>query len=236
MKKLLFLLMLLPILGIAQEKNVVVTVRVFPKLDKVQAFEKALANHHQKYHTGVWKASVFSMLSGPDGGAYHITMGPMSWEDIDNRNPTKEHDLDWDNNVLPLVDHMTNAGYAEYDKDMSTINVGDFVEKVTLFHIYPKVGKGAGVANIINRAKSSWIANNRSVAVYNMESSGESQYVLVTRHKNGWKEKGEKPVKTFKESLGGDMEYNDFMDDVSANIEKTYGEMMTMRKDLSSAN
>ena len=64
-----------------------------------------------------------------------------------------------------------------------------------------------------------------------MESSGEGQYVIVTRHKNGWKEKGEKPVKTFKESLGGDREYADFMDDVSANIEKTYGEMMTMRKD-----
>jgi hypothetical protein len=236
MKKILFLFLLLPLLSIAQEKNVVISVRIFPKLDKVTAFEKALANHHMKYHSGLWKASVFSMLSGPDAGAYQVTMGPLSWEDIDSRNPSKEHDMDWDNNVLPLVDHMTNAGYAVYDKDMSTVNVGDFVEKVTLFHVYPKVGKWNKVSNIINRAKADWVANNKSVAVYTMESSGEGQYVLVTRHKNGWKEKGEKPVKTFKESLGGDMQYNDFMDDVSANIERTFGEMMTMRKDLSSAN
>ena len=129
MKKLLLLLMLLPFFAISQEKNVVVTVRVFPKLDKVQALEKALANHHQKYHTDAWKATVFSVISGPDAGTYHIAMGPLSWEDADNRKPSTEHDMDWDNNVLPLVDHMTNAGYAVYNKDISTINVGILLKK-----------------------------------------------------------------------------------------------------------
>ncbi len=234
MKKLLLLLFLLPLMAIGQEKNIVFSARLFLENDKIVEFEKALANHHQKFHTGDWKAIVFEVISGPDAGAYHITMGPFSWEDIDNRKPTAEHDLDWNTKVMPFVERSTGVGYAEFNKEMSTIAVGDFVEKVSLFHVFPKEGKMSAVGNIIKRAKASWVNNNRSVAVYTMESSGKSQYVLVTRHKNGWKEKGEKPAKSFKDSLGGDAEFDDFMDDVSKNVDSSYGEMMVMRKDLGS--
>ena len=37
--------MLLPLMGISQTKNVISTHRVFPKVDKVMEFEKALAVH-----------------------------------------------------------------------------------------------------------------------------------------------------------------------------------------------
>lgn len=50
---------LIPLLGMAQ-KNLVSTERLFPKIDKVLEFEKALATHAQKYHKGdyswVWVA------------------------------------------------------------------------------------------------------------------------------------------------------------------------------------
>ncbi len=47
------------------------TNRVFAKVDKVLEFEKALATHSQKYHTGDWKWRVFEISSGPDAGGYH---------------------------------------------------------------------------------------------------------------------------------------------------------------------
>ncbi len=39
---------------------------MFPKADKVLDFEKALAAHAQKYHTGDWKWRVYEIQSGPD--------------------------------------------------------------------------------------------------------------------------------------------------------------------------
>ncbi len=36
----------------AAVKNVISTHRVFPKIDRVLEFEKAIANHAQKYHNG----------------------------------------------------------------------------------------------------------------------------------------------------------------------------------------
>ena len=85
MKRIFLLCMLVPLLGISQNKNVVNSTRAFPKVDKVLEYEKALAAHAQKYHTGDWKWRVFEIQSGPDAGGYHITEGPASWQDIDGR-------------------------------------------------------------------------------------------------------------------------------------------------------
>ncbi len=68
MKNLFFLLLLLPLFGIGQTKTMLTTNRVFVKNDKVSEFEKALANHAQKYHTGDVKWRVWSIESGPDAG------------------------------------------------------------------------------------------------------------------------------------------------------------------------
>jgi hypothetical protein len=52
MRKYLFVLLLTPLLGIGQTKTILTSNRLFAKNDKVSEFEKALANHAQKYHTG----------------------------------------------------------------------------------------------------------------------------------------------------------------------------------------
>ena len=61
MRKIFLLCLLIPVIGMSQPKNVVNTNRVFPKVDKVLEFEKALATHAQKYHTGDWKWRVFEI-------------------------------------------------------------------------------------------------------------------------------------------------------------------------------
>ena len=69
MRKIFLLCMLVPLLGISQNKTVISTFRVTPKPDKVVEFEKALAAHAQKYHTGDLKWRVFEIQSGPEAGA-----------------------------------------------------------------------------------------------------------------------------------------------------------------------
>lgn len=51
-KAFLLLCMLIPLIGISQAKNLLSSNRVFAKGDKTGDFEKALANHAKKYHTG----------------------------------------------------------------------------------------------------------------------------------------------------------------------------------------
>ena len=45
------MLLLTPLLGIGQTKTILTSKPFFAKNDKVAEFEKALANHAQKYHT-----------------------------------------------------------------------------------------------------------------------------------------------------------------------------------------
>src|SRR5258708_31221998 len=85
MRKMLVMWLLFPLFGISQVKNVINSTRVFSKPDKIAEFEKALAAHAQKYHTGDWKWRVWRIQSGPDAGGYMITEGPNSWEQFDGR-------------------------------------------------------------------------------------------------------------------------------------------------------
>ena len=64
--KFLILGLLVSVMGISQVKNVISTQRVFPKIDKVAEFEKAIAAHAKKFHSGEQGWRVFSIECGPD--------------------------------------------------------------------------------------------------------------------------------------------------------------------------
>jgi hypothetical protein len=237
--KLLFLLcMLIPFAGISQTKNVISTQRVFPKMDKVLEFEKALAIHAQKYHSGTAHWRVFTIQSGPDMGGYHITEGPTSWEAEDTRgNLGNEHNLDWNKNVAIYLTDKQSGGYSVYQDSLSTVALGDFSDKININHIYPKVGKAENVVNIIKRLKKVWTASGATVAVYVASSSGKGQYTLVTRYKQGLKERAtgfRKPFKETYEAVHGEGSYAQYLKDVAEFVDESWSELLFMRSDLSS--
>ena len=78
MKNLCFLLFLLPLIGVGQTKTILTSNRLFAKNDKASEFEKAIANHAQKYHKGDVAWRVWSIQSGPDAGGYMVTEGPST--------------------------------------------------------------------------------------------------------------------------------------------------------------
>ena len=238
MRKLILVLLALPLLSIAQEKTVVSVNRVFPKGDKVRAFEKALAAHAQKYHKGNWKWRVFTVESGPDAGAYHITEGPLGWDDVDNRGDLgKAHTADWDINIAPLLTDRSENSYSVYRADLSSVALTDYSDKIAITHIFPKPGYSEDLEEIIKKLKKTWDASGQTVAVYEASASGPPQMALVYRYKQGLKERTtgfRKPMKERYIQANGDKSWDEYTKALRNGIDNTWSEMLFFHADLSS--
>ncbi|GAO43047.1 hypothetical protein [Flavihumibacter petaseus] len=232
------LLALLPALGTAQTKNLLSYHRIFPKVDKVAEFEKALAAHAQKYHTGDVAWRVFAIESGPDVGGYHITEGPTTWDAMDGRGDiSPEHQADWNKNVAAFLTDRQSAGYSVYIDSLSTTALGDFTDKINITHVYPKMGKGDDVVKIIGKLKKTWESVGLTVAVYAASSSGKPQYTLVTRYKQGLKERTpgfRKPFKEAYEAVYGAGAYAQYQRDLSEYVDDSWSELLFLQKNLGS--
>jgi hypothetical protein len=238
MKRLFLLLLLCPFIGMSQTKNVMTARRVFPKMDKVLEFEKALAAHAQKYHTGDVAWRVFVVQSGPDAGGYQISEDPTTWEALDTRgNLGDEHNIDWNKNVAVYLTDRMSVNYSVYQDSLSTVALGDFSDKINVAHIYPKIGKNFKVRNLIKKLKAGWIAEGSAIAVYAANSSGPAQFIIVTRYKQGLKEKTDgfrKPFKVTFEGVYGDGSYDDYLDAIGEYANEIWNELLFLRKDLGS--
>ncbi len=238
MRRLLVLLLLVPFLGFSQTKNVVNVSRLFAKPDKVAELEKAVAAHAQKYHTGDWKWRVFQIETGPDAFGLHIVEGPNSWTDLDGRgNLGAEHTADLMKNIAPLTSGQGAESYFVYRDDLSTVQPTDYSDKISITHIYPKVGWGLKLESYMKKAKKAWEKGGESVAVYQSHFSGQAQYSIVNRHKQGWKEKEKdfrKPFIDRYNEVNGENTYDDYLGAVQKYIDHAWGEMLVYRADLSS--
>lgn len=238
-KQLLYLFcMLVPVFAAGQTKNVVTALRFFPRADKVLEFEKALSAHAKKYHAGDLSWRVFTIQSGPDVGGYHITEGPTSWEALDTRDkPVDEHELDWNKNVAIYLTDRMSATYGVYQDSLSTVALSDFSDKIAITHVYPKIGKNFKVRNLIKKLRNGWIAEGANIAVYAANSSGPAQFTIVTRYKQGLKEKApdfRKPFKGTYEAVNGSDSYDEYLDQLGDYVNDIWSELLFQRKDLGS--
>jgi len=239
MRKIFFFLLLIPFCGISQTKNVISSNRVFPKVDKVLEFEKALAAHAQKFHTGDWKWRVFEIQSGPDAGGYHITEGPLSWDLLDSRgNLGTEHNNDWNKNVTIYLTERGSSSYSTFEDTLSSVALTDYADKINISHWYPKLGWGNKVREVLVEARKAWQAGGQSVAVYTSSSSGPAQYTIVTRYKQGLKERNAGFIKPgFKEryeKANGEDSFDKYIDVLREYLNDAWSELLFYRADLSS--
>ena len=99
---------------------------IVPKMDKLDLFKKGLAAHNKKYHAAnPYKASVYSVVTGPSSGSYTWVMGPTTWTQLDSRPGAGEHQMDWDKNVLPYCESIGEVSYWRNYKDLSYQASGD---------------------------------------------------------------------------------------------------------------
>jgi hypothetical protein len=238
MRKVIIALLALPFMATAQDKTVVSVNRVFPKGDKVQAFEKALAAHAQKYHKGDVAWRVFTIESGPDAGGYHITEGPKTWDAVDKRGDLgAEHTADYDKNVQPYLQERSSNSFAVYRADLSSVPLTQYSDKINITHVYQKMGYGADVEDMIKKLKKTWDESKQSVAVYESSSSGEPQYILVTRYMNGLKEREmgfRAPMKERYEKANGAGSWDGYMQSLRTSVDRIWSELLFFKADLSS--
>ncbi len=238
MRKFFLLCLLLPVMAMAQKKNVVNAQRMFPKVDKVLEFEKALASHAQKYHTGDFKWRVFDVQSGPDAGGYHVVEGPNSWDAIDGRgNISDEHNIDWNKNVAIYLTDKGTSTYSIYQDTLSSVALTDYSKQINITHFYPKLGWGFKLREVFVNFKKVWEAGGESVAVYQASSSGPAQYVLATRYKQGLKEREDgfrKPFKDRYEAMYGSDSWDKVAEVYQQYVDNIWSELLTYRPDLSS--
>jgi len=238
MRKYFFMLLLTPLLGIGQTKTVVTSSRFFARNDKVSEFEKALANHAQKYHTGDVKWRVWSIQSGPDANGYMVAEGPSSWDILDGRGDINaEHMADWEKNVLPLTTGQGQSGYYDFQADLSTVQLTDYSDKIVINHMTAKPGKINNVKDLITKLKKVWEAGKESVAVYSAAFSGEPGYTAVTRLKNGLKELAtdfRKPLQDRYNEVYGAGSFDAWLKDYSDAVQSRWSELLTYKPELSS--
>lgn len=227
-----------PMMSHAQSKNLLSVHRVFPKMDKGLEFEAGLAAHAQKYHTGAVAWRVYSIQSGPDAGGYHIIEGPTSWEAEDIRGDLgEEHMKDWHKNIAMYLTEKESVSYAVYIDTLSTVALADFTDKVNITHVYPKMGKGDNVVSLLSKLRKAWAASGMTVAVFVASSSGPGQYTVVTRYKQGLKEREvgfRKPFKETYESVNGPGSWKQYLNDISEYVDNSWSELLFLRKDLGS--
>jgi hypothetical protein len=238
MRKFLCLFVLLPFLAFSQGKNVITVNRVFPKVDKVLEFEKAIAAHAQKYHTGDWKWRIFEIQSGPDAGGYHITEGPNTWDELDTRgNLGTEHNNDWNKNVAIYLTDRSSISYSVFQDSLSTIALTDYADKIAITHLFPQVGWGNKVRSMIENMRKAWIAGNESIAVYMASSSGPAQFSIVSRYKQGLKERApgfRKPFMERYEAANGTASSAEYLQVLRDHVRDSWSELLFYRSDLSS--
>jgi hypothetical protein len=238
MRKMLVIWLLIPLIGLSQVKNVINSTRVFAKQEKIIEFEKALAAHAQKYHTGDWKWRVWSILSGPDAGGYMVTEGPTTWEQLDSRNDiSAEHTADWERNIAPLTEGQGSQSYFEFNAELSTVQITDYADKILINHMIIKPGKITNVVDILKKLKKAWQAGNESVVVYRAAASGDPAYITVTRLKEGFKEMAEgfrKPLTERYNAANGEGSFDVFVKDYADAIEKRWSELLIYKPNLSS--
>jgi hypothetical protein len=238
MRKLLAICLLIPFVGFSQVKNVLNGTRVFPRQDKLAEFEKALASHAQKYHTGDWKWRVWSIQSGPDAGGYMITEGPNSWDQLDSRGDLgAEHTADWEKNVAPLTTDRGGSSYTEFQADLSTVQLTDYADKIVINHMVAKPGMIGAIPEMIKKLKNAWQASGQSVAVYLSVASGDPGYLTVTRLKGGLKEMASdyrKPLKDLYNTANGAGSFDAFLKDYAEAVQSRWSELLIYKPGLSS--
>ena len=140
-------------------------------------------------------------------------------------------------NVAVYFRDRMSGSYSVYQDSLSTLAYGNFSDKISDRHIYPKIGKDFKVRNLIKKLKAGWAAESSTIAEFAANSSGAAQFTIATRYKQGLKEKAQnfrKPFKGTFKSINSEDSYDDYLDQIGEYVSEVWSELLFLRKDLSS--
>lgn len=122
--------MMIAVSVLAQEKNyeMVETMYIKPKGEKMKEFITALTNHSKKFHTtDPNKSGVWLVNTGPYTGWLAWVVGPCTFSQMDGRRVNeKEHTEDWLFSVMPHIEEVSEGEYWKKDDKVSWEPDGSF--------------------------------------------------------------------------------------------------------------
>jgi hypothetical protein len=241
MRKMIFLLLALPLAGLAQNKNLVSTARYFTKPGMWQKFETAISAHAKKYHNDDFAWRVYTIETGPDAGGYMVVEGPNNWGSVDGRGDLgAAHMADWENTVQVNLTDRTSNVYYEYREGWSTSPISEMADKISISHVFLNPGyRGEYVEDVLKPNKKLWEVDGARMAVYDASLSGQPQIAIVTRYTKGLKVRDESNpvgfVERFKKANGGgDYVWNRWIEMSKLAVRNQWTELLTLKPNLGS--
>ena len=122
---------------------------ITPDNTKLKELTAALAAHNKKYHNeDPYKATVYTVSTGPNIGKIVWEMGPVQFTHLDSRPSEDGHDEDWQGNVMQYVEKLGHGEYWRQDKELSNVDMldGDPTKYPMLHITYHEVKPGVGNA------------------------------------------------------------------------------------------
>jgi hypothetical protein len=145
---------------------------------------------------------------------------------------------DWNKNIAPLLSQTPKTSYSVYQESLSTVALTDYSDWVNITKITPNPGYMDDLRAWIGNMKRVWEARKESVAVYAASSSGPNGFAIVTRYKQGLKERatGFRPPfrDDFEKVHGRDSRTNNYEEPIRKSFKESYSELLKFRADLSS--
>lgn len=241
MKKLLYTLLLLPFLVVAQtnEALIIENVMLTVKSDKITEFEAGITAHNKKFHAeGPYGARVYNVLNGKNAGKYMLIMGPLPWSAMDGRPSTQAHTDDNTNNISQYLESEVEVNYMKMHPELSNFSKDFEINKVSVFMVDVKRFKDMDFMEKVVK---------KVVKVYK-EKMPEQIYGVYTNElpnmdgldfgwvdffdSSSWLGKDDKFVQNFEE-VHGTGSFAGFLADVEATTNGDTTEIWTLRKDLS---
>lgn len=93
------------------------------KTDMYKEFNKAMADHNQKFHSAAdpYHANVWMVSTGAYAGCFVWSMGPCTFSHLDARPNDQAHTEDWLYNVMPTIKSVKETGYWKRAEKLSYV-------------------------------------------------------------------------------------------------------------------
>lgn len=242
MKKVILLLLVLPLLAIGQntsEYMVFENAMITANPTHIKQFEAGMAAHNKKYHNdAVYGARVHMIGNGPNVGKYMWVMGPLPWSAMDNRPAKEGHDEDWNTNVLAYATAEGNLTYWKAETALSQFSM-DFTIKNLQVDFYDiKRFKGKKAMEILEKIKKVMVEKypNENYGIYTNEfpstKEGRDIAFISFFDKSAWLGQDLDFAKKFDE-VHGKGSFETFLKDWEAVTDGSETELWNHRPDLS---
>lgn len=176
----------------SEENEIFFVQQLQPHNDQIEAFENALQEHNQTYHSedGVM---TFYEISGKTHGHYEFVLGPYTWTEWENRELSEDHRMHFNNEIMPLVKHAAEPSAWKHlpNFELNQPDISEYSRKSIISILTLKDGQYARFMKTLeqwHKANAESEDFDGSYNIFSRQLSGENQIAFIYRLEDGWAE------------------------------------------------